>query len=191
MPPKAKFTKAEVVQAAIAVVRGQGADALTARALGAQLGSSARPVFTVFQSMEEVRLAVLIAADELYQQYIKGAIQGGEYPAYKASGMAYIKFAKEEPELFKLLYMRDRSVEPMWENKEALEPLIDIICQNTGLDRQTAWLLHLEMWVYVHGIATMIATRYLDWDMAFVSRALSDCYLGLKKHFGENNTDEE
>ena len=54
MPPKAKFTRSELIQAALDLVRSKGADALTARALGQRLGSSARPIFTVFQSMDEV-----------------------------------------------------------------------------------------------------------------------------------------
>ena len=59
MPPKAKFSRDEIVETALAIVREDGIQALTARALGDKLGSSARPVFTVFQNMEEVQDAVL------------------------------------------------------------------------------------------------------------------------------------
>ena len=62
MPPKPKFTKEEIVQAALELVSEKGMEALTARDLGARLGSSARPVFTVFQSMEEVQRQVRDAA---------------------------------------------------------------------------------------------------------------------------------
>ena len=48
MPPKAKFTKAEIIEAALNIVRADGYEALTSRALGTYLGSSARPIFTVF-----------------------------------------------------------------------------------------------------------------------------------------------
>ena len=61
MPPKAKFTREEIVQAALGIVREDGIQALTARALGAKLGSSARPIFTIFQSMEEVQQEVFRA----------------------------------------------------------------------------------------------------------------------------------
>ena len=44
MPPKAKFTKAEIIEAALNIVRADGYEALTSRALGTYLGSSARPV---------------------------------------------------------------------------------------------------------------------------------------------------
>ena len=62
MPPKPKFTKEEIVQAALNVVSEKGVDALTAKELGTALGSSARPIFTVFNSMKEVRDEVRIAA---------------------------------------------------------------------------------------------------------------------------------
>lgn len=55
MPPKAKFTKEEIVEAALGIAHESGFDALTARTLGERLGSSARPIFTVFKSMDEVR----------------------------------------------------------------------------------------------------------------------------------------
>lgn len=48
-----------------------------------------------------------------------------------------------------------------------------------------AYLFHLEMWLYVHGIATMIATSYLDWDDEFISRVLTDAYMGLKYRYTE------
>ena len=43
----------------------------------------------------------------------------------------------------------------------------------------------MEMWIYVHGIATMIATAYLEWDLDFISAALTDAYQGLRLRFGQ------
>lgn len=180
MPPKAKFSREEMISAAVAVVKADGVDALTARALGAKLGVSPSPIFTVFQSMEEVKQEVLKSADRLYQSYLQADMASGEYPPYKASGMAYIRFAKEESALFKLLFMRDRSHEKIEKQTEEIKPLLELIQKNTGLSEEEAYLFHLEMWIYVHGIATMIATSYLAWDMAFVSKVLTDGYLGLK-----------
>lgn len=190
MPPKVKFTRTEIVKAALDVVRASGISGLTARALAAELGCSVKPIFGLFQNMEEVQQEVLAAADNLYQRYIQKEMQAGKYPSYKASGMAYIRFAKEEGELFKLLFMRDRSKEKVGEDKELLLPLLALIQKNTGLDEEEAYLFHIEMWIYVHGIATMIVTSYLDWDMEFISKVLTDAYVGLKCRYckeGERN----
>ena len=120
------------------------------------------------------------AADELYQNYLKEDMAIGKYPPYKASGMAYIRFAKEEKELFRLLFMRDRSHESI-EDKEENKPLIELIQQNLGISE--AYLFHLEMWIYVHGMATMLATSYLELDEEFISRVLTDGYEGMKARY--------
>lgn len=189
MPPKVKFTRDEMIKAALNVTRENGISGLTARSLAAALDCSVKPIFGLFQNMEEVQREVISAADKLYQCYIQEDMQKGQYPLYKASGMAYIRFAKEEGELFKLLFMRDRSEERIEENKEAILPLLKMIQKNTGLSEEEAYLFHLEMWIYVHGIATMIVTSYLDWDMEFISKVLTDAYIGLKYRYqGEEDT---
>ncbi len=185
MPPKFKFTKEEITDAALNVTRKNGISGLTARALAAELGCSVKPIFGLFKNMEEVGQEVLAASDLLYQNYLREDMAKGKYPLYKASGMAYIRFAKEERELFRLLFMRDRSREKIEENKEEIRPLMQLIQQNLGISEDEAYLFHLEMWLYVHGIATMIATSYLDWEDEFISRVLTDAYMGLKYRYTE------
>ena len=185
MPPKFKFTRDEITNAALNVTRKNGISGLTARALAAELGCSVKPIFGLFKNMEEVGQEVFIASDLLYQNYLREDMAKGKYSPYKASGMAYIRFAKEERELFKLLFMRDRSREKIEENKEEIRPLMKLIQQNLGISEDEAYLFHLEMWLYVHGIATMIATSYLDWDDEFISRVLTDAYMGLKYRYTE------
>lgn len=190
MPPRLKFTRELIIAAALDIVREKGMPGLTARALASKLGCSVKPIFGLFKNMEEVQQSVMKAADALYQSYLKEDMEKGEYPPYKASGMAYIRFARNEKELFKLLFMRDRSHEKIEENREKIRPLIDLIRQATGLSEEDAYLFHIEIWLYVHGIATMIATDYLDWDMNFVSGALTDCYIGLKYRFDKKEKND-
>ncbi len=183
MPPKAKVTKNEIIQTAVALIRENGSDALNARALAAKLGISTQPIFSNYASMEALKEDVISAAGALYQSFAIQDLQSGNYPAYKASGMAYIRFAREETELFKLLFMRDRCGEQITQNSEDLKPILRLIQANTGLNEQEASLFHLEMWITVHGIATMIATSYLELDMETISRILTDCYQGLRARF--------
>ena len=182
MPPKFLFTKEEIISAAVEVVRENGADGLTARALAAKLGCSVKPIFGAFKNMEEVRTEVIKAAEKIYRDRLAKSTENKNIPPYKATGTEYIKFAIDDRELFKLLFMRSRISE---EDREAEEtaPLIALIQKSTGFDEKTAFLFHLETWVFVHGIATMIATDYLKWDDEFISRSLSDCFLGLKARF--------
>ena len=182
MPRKFMFSREEVLAAALDLVREQGIAAVTARGLGEKLGSSSKPIFSLFENMEDVLSAVMKAADKLYQNYLKEDMTSGKYPPYKASGMAYIRFAKEEKELFKLLFMRDRSHENT-DNKEENKQLLELIQQNLGINEEEAYLFHLEMWIYVHGMATMLATSYLELDEAFISKVLTDGYEGMKTRY--------
>ncbi len=180
MPRDFLFTKDEIVKAALDLTREKGFAAVSTRALGEKLGTSSRPVFSHFSNMGEVQEAIIKAANDLYQTYRREETASGKYVPYKASGMAYIRFAKEEKELFKLLFMRDRSQESVKENPEEMNALIGLICKQVNIDKEEAKLFYLEMWAFTHGIASMIATNYLDWDEAFISRALTDGYRGLK-----------
>ena len=181
MPPKVKFSREEIIAAALDIVREGGMTALTARSLAARLGSSAKPVFGLFENMQEVQKEVMLAANAEYQKFLYTEMMRGIYKPYKASGMAYIAFARKEKELFKLLFMRDRSAaEQTQSGDESIDGIISLISRSTGLSTEDARLFHLEMWIFVHGIASMIVTGYLDWQEDYVSRVLSDAYEGLR-----------
>lgn len=183
MPPKTKITKQHIIAASVEVVRDRGAEALNARAVAKKLNCSTQPIFSNYSSMEELKIDVVQSAKQLYQQHLDIGMKNPSYPPYKASGMAYIKFAKEEKELFKLLFMRDRSHEEIKEEREELSGLIELISSNTGMNQDDAYLFHIGMWVYVHGIATMIATSYLDWEWDQISVMLTEAYQGLKMRY--------
>ena len=184
MAPKVKVTREDIINASIEIVRRNGVDALNARTVAIALDCSTQPIFSNFETMEQLRLAVIARADEICQEYMQKEEEKGEFPTYKANGMAYIRFAKEEKELFKLLYMRDRTNETFCEESNITAKMEDIVSNNTGLDGNDVKLFHLEMWAYVHGIAAMFATGFLDLDRSLVSKMLTDSYQGLRKQYG-------
>jgi AcrR family transcriptional regulator len=184
MAPKVKITKEEILSAAVELVRTGGEQSLNARNIASALNCSTQPIFSNFATMEELRYAVLVQADALYRDYIQREMESGKYPAYKASGMAYIRFAKEEKELFKLLYMRNRDGEAFSVGAEVDSEMEALVQTQTGLSETEAKLFHLEVWAYVHGIATMFATGFLNLEWELVSKMLTDCYQGLRKQNG-------
>lgn len=185
MPRDFMFTKEEIINAALSLTRERGFSAVSARTLGEKLGTSSRPVFGRFENMEEVKSAIISAANELYQAYRKKELESGKYVPFKASGMAYIRFAREEKELFKLLFMRDRSKEALISYADEMDELVSLVGKQVDLNKDKATMFYLEMWIYVHGIASMIATNYLEWDEELASRAVTDVYEGLKLRYGE------
>ena len=190
MPRDFMFTKEEIINAALSLTREKGFSAVSARTLGEKLGTSSRPVFGRFENMEEVKNAIIAAANELYQSYRKRELESGKYVPFKASGMAYIRFAREEKELFKLLFMRDRSKETMGYADE-MDELVNLVSRQVDLNKDKAKLFYLEMWVYVHGIASMIATNYLEWDEELASRAVTDVYEGLRFRYADSKEGEK
>lgn len=183
MPRSHLFTKEQVLNAAIELTREKGFSAVSARSLGERLGTTSRPIFSHFENMADVQKGILEAANRLYQTFREKEIASGKYVPYKASGMAYIRFAKEEKELFKLLFMRDHSEEQTKENPEEMEALTGLIAKQVRIDPESAKIFYLEMWAYTHGIASMIATGFYDWDEPLASRALTDVYEGLKHRY--------
>lgn len=185
MPPKIKVTKDQIIKCACELVRENGDSAINARIIAARLGCSTQPVFSNFSSMDELRSSVVGEAERLYNEYIENALSSDIFPKYKSAGMGYIEFARNERELFKLLFMRDRKNEVIPKTTEELESMAALVKANTSLSLDDARLFHIEMWVFVHGIASMIATRYLELDSDTVSNMLTDIYCGLTERFKE------
>ena len=184
MPPKVKTTKEDIIRAAINLVREGGEESINARSIAGSLKCSTQPVFSNFSSMTELKFKVIEEADKLYNKYINDELEKGLYPPYKASGMAYIRVAKEEKELFKLLYMRNRNGEQISTDVTVNNKTEELVYKNTGFVGDDNKLFHLEIWAYVHGIATMFATDFLDLEWELVSKMLTDAYQSLKAFNG-------
>ena len=176
-----KITEQALLEAALRLVRERGMEALNARALAAALGCSTQPIFRLYPTMEALRRAVLEAALAVYHRHRADRAAASQEPPYKAAGLAYISFAREEPALFRLLFMRSRGGET--DSPEAVDwsPDTTLAGSVTGLAGPEAELFHLEMWALVHGVAVMAATGYLALDEATVSRMLTDVYQGIKQ----------
>lgn len=186
MPPKAKFTKEEIINAAIDVVRECGFAQLTARALGARLGSSARPVFTVFAGMEEVQSEVKIAARKIYDGYITAGLSAkvGREPVFKRVGSQYVLFAMNEPKLFQLLFMTEQSrAEPYCEvlpiAAGGYAEILGEIKSAYGLNERSAAGAIEHFRVYAHGIATLCATRTCGYSKVEIGDMMSAAFAGI------------
>ena len=178
MPPKVKITREEIIQASLKLLRSEGAEAVNARNIAAALNCSTQPIFSNFASMEDLQKALVEAAYGLYFAYLQKEAQSGKYPQYKSFGMAYIRFADEEKELFKLLFMCDRGGEDIIPTDD-FKASVEMIMKANNFSREKAGLMHLEMWAFVHGIAVMLATSFFSPEWSLISDMLSDIYQGL------------
>ena len=182
MPPKPKFTKEEIVAAALELVSEKGIEALTARELGARLGSSARPIFTVFNSMEEVQEAVRAAALKRFESYAEKAMHYA--PVFKQVGMQMILFAMEEPKLYQLVYMSENAGATDFEGiverlGDVAQLCVDVIRRDYGLSEDDAKALFEHVWIYTFGIGALCATGMCRFSQDEIIQMLGQDFMAM------------
>lgn len=185
MPPKTKITKEQVESAAYEIARKRGLKAVTAKALAVRLRCSTQPIYWSCGTMEAIRSAVLARANEEYRRRLFSPIAG--IPAYKAAGLNYIKFAAEEGELYRMLFLSDRKGDlsilesTLDENKGVL---VAMIRNQTDLTEEKANELYAYMWIFSHGIATMVAAGAAQFSPGTIGKMLTDAYQGFLCRLG-------
>lgn len=182
MPPKVRYTKEEISQAAYELVRKYGKDFLTARSLATTLKTSTAPIFTAFSSIDEVMESVKEKAFALYSEYIADGLR--EPMPFKATGLKYIQFAKDEPELFKMLFMREGSETPMHYLPSDFEFESEVrgaVQEAYQMSESEAKRIYNHLAVYVHGLAVLFAQGNCVFSDEDVSRMLSEVFVALKK----------
>lgn len=182
MPPKVKVTKEQIIDATFLLVRKEGKDKLHARTIAKALNVSTQPIFSCFHCMDDLIKAVKEKALEVYHQYMIEGMKS-EKP-FKGTGIKYIQFAKDEPHLFRFLFM-DNVLQDyknvMIESIENQNTQTELIQKVLNCSYQDAKLVQLESWIFVHGIATMIVTQTIHFDDEIISCLLSDFYKGTKR----------
>lgn len=182
MPPSVKFTKEEIVNAALQVVREKGTAALTTRQIAAVLGVSTRPIFTYFQNMQQVQKAVRQAAQALYHSYIKKGLE--QVHPFIGLGEQYIRFATQEPELYRLLFL---PLAPGSENK-AMEEMertqnlvLEFLQQIYQLDEAAAKRFFRDVWLVAHSLAALIVTNCCPYSPEEIRQILTSVSLSVCK----------
>ena len=182
MPPKPKFTRQQIIDAALEIAAERGIRALTSRELGAALGSSARPIFTVFKNMEEVLHEVRNAALARFAEYAKKAEHFK--PVFKQMGLQMIMFAAEQPKLYRLLYMSEKpeatTFDDVFRNLgEVAVQCVEVIQQDYQLSYDDAMLLFRHSWIYTYGVGALIATGMCRFSQEDVQDMLSREFVSM------------
>lgn len=189
MPRKIQFTREEIIRAGMELARERGMDAVNARAVAQRLGASTQPLFREFASMEEIRGAVEQEAWALYGTYVHQKPESMRDTPYLATGFQYIRFAREEPELFRLLFMCDRERQGRIKDPddENYEFVIGVAMEKTGYSYELAKRLHGAIWIYAHGLAVMLATRYFAFTDAELLASLKEEYEALRLYYDQKS----
>jgi AcrR family transcriptional regulator len=186
MPPSVKFTKEEIVEAALRVTRKEGIGSLTARSLASELGASTRPMFTYFETVEALKHEVHEAAKGVYRDYIERGL-AGPVP-FLGVGQYTIRFAREEPELFKLLFLQ----KPDGADGGALAALAfsqglvrDSLMSIYKMDAFEADSYYRDLWLVAFSFCTMIVTDDNPLTDEQMSAVLTEVSLAVCKAYKE------
>lgn len=161
MPPKRKFSKEEITEAALNLVSARGEKSLTARELGKALGCSARPLFTAFKNMKELQKEVRALAMKRFESFETGC--EADMPTFKRAGIKTVEFAKSEPKLFALLFMKENGGATCFEDLYSVLGDVARECElavkrDYGLNDKEAKILFETVWIYTFGIGVLCAT---------------------------------
>ncbi len=160
MPPKNRYTKEQITNAALEILRADGMAAVTARSVAAKLGCSVAPIFSVFENMDELQNELIMQCKAIYTSYVEVGLK--DKVAFKGVGLSYLKFAMEEPNLFKLLFMSNDGAygldNVLSEIEVNYEGIFKCVQDCYGLSEEDSKKLYLHMWIYTHGIAVLCVT---------------------------------
>lgn len=185
MPPRMMYKKEDVIKVTYEIVKNEGFEAVNARRIATELKSSVHPIFNHFKDMEELKKAVY---EKIYEKYKEYMLSGeNQEKAYKQMGLSYIKFAKDYPEFFKIVFMQKTNL-----NAEKFV-MADAIGDNvikagqklTGLSYEEQKKFHIKVWIFTHGIACLVATKTVEFSDEEISSLLENTVVemarGLKK----------
>ena len=146
-----------------------------------RLGTSPSPIFALFRDMEELKAAVKERAEACFGSYMADAER--YHPAYKRRGMQWVKFAQEEPMLFRMLFMQDMHGVDL---DTALRKIpfdadtdIAIIMQDYRATRQQAAHLFRQMWIYTYGMCTLCAAKVCAFTEQEIAQQLGEIFQGM------------
>ena len=182
MPPKAKFTREEIIEVALSLAADKGIRGLTARELGAALGVSTRPIFTAFENMEEVLSEVRKAALAKFEEYTRKAQEFT--PVYKELGLQMVRFAAEQPKLYRLLFMTEKpeakGFDDVFVNLGDMATLcVEVIQHDYELDYENARLLFQHNWIHTYAVGALIATGVCRFTEREIQDMLSREFLAM------------
>ena len=184
MAPKNKFTKEEMAEAALRVVRAKGIDCLTAKTIADELGTSTRPIFTGFGSMEDVKQAVYAAAMRVYDGYTSAGLK--EKIPFFGVGKSYIRFAREEPELYRLLFLTRTPEYSAMKSMQHLQALVRPAVMNIyHITAEEADLYFRDLWLVTHSLSTLIVTGGCVYSDQEISQILTGFSISICRSIKE------
>lgn len=156
--PKQRITKDMVVDAAFALARKGGMEQVMVKQIADKLGCSVQPIYSYCKNMEGLRADVTARVCEFVQAYVMERLD--EDDLFRSTGNAYVRLAKEEPQLFRIFILHRREgVSSLGElyASETNPEVAGFLADQMHISVQQAQALHLHLLIYTIGIGTIFS----------------------------------
>lgn len=165
MSKPTKITKEIILEKALEIIRTQGIEKVSNREIAKKLNSSIRPIYYQFKNSEELYNELLMKMETYFYSFLlDNEIE--DIPKYKQIGINYIKFAKEETNIFKALFMKKNNlvVENFIGQIKEFKEIEKFVKLSTNLKNEEIKSFHVKMWIFTHGLATLIASNTINFN---------------------------
>ena len=186
MPAEKKISKDAIIDAAIEVLRDGGFSAINARSVAKKLGCSTQPIYLSFKSMEELKATLTERAIEMHTKRVRASLlaHAGNDSRYSSYGMGFVKFAAEEKQLFRWLYLEGKQPGP-YQNDVLFPEVIEVIMDEFGYSEDVARRFHQDMIYFSYGLAILANTDHLHLTEAELREAFRREFRALIAIFGK------
>lgn len=181
MPTTIRITKEMILNAAFDITRNEGIEKLSNREIAKKMNCSIRPIYYQFKNSEELYKELYNKINSYFYDFIMKNI-ADDIPHYKQIGINYIKFAQEETNLFKVLFMSPARNLPntfVETDKTGFAGVVAAIKLSTHLSDKDIKSFHTKMWIFVHGIATLTVSRSFKFTEEQIRDLLSQEFQAL------------
>ncbi len=179
MGAKKSVRREDILVAAEKILTERGEGAVCARSIAREIGCSTQPIYDAFSGMEEVRRGLIARAADTYARVTEEIAAEGKYPAYKCMGMAYVRFGRLYPNMFRMLFMDNGEAVGATVGEDMVTEAAKRISASTGMSLERARKFHYTMWISIHGMGVFAATGYLKLTEDEISEILTEIYRGL------------
>lgn len=179
MPARRKIQKEDIIQESVSIVAKEGINALNARKIAKKLGCSTQLLFYIYENMDDLKKDVMNEIVKIFDIEVLKSETG--QLEYKDIGINYIRFAKEEPELFKIMFNRkiNEGAFDFIDLTGSAKTILETISKQTGMSNEDAKQFHLRMWLYVNGIASLAANQTVEFNDEEIAELLKDQYVSM------------
>ncbi|MEI3386546.1 MAG: TetR-like C-terminal domain-containing protein [Faecalibacillus intestinalis] len=179
MSARRKIQKEDIIQESVSIVAKEGINALNARKIAKKLGCSTQPLFYIYENMDDLKKDVMNEIVKIFDIEVLKSETG--QLEYKDIGINYIRFAKEEPELFKIMFNRkiNEGAFDFIDLTGSAKTILETISKQTGMSNEDAKQFHLRMWLYVNGIASLAANQTVEFIDGEIAELLKDQYVSM------------